>query len=244
MNCTNLLDRDREHRDAGGDWRRITPSVARLISRGLLAVVAMSALGGCATVQYAGYEKLGIHKRDILVDRVEDARDAQEDTKEEFVSAYENFRNLVGTQGGDLEKKYNKLNAELEGAEKGVADIDGRIKDVERVAADLFAEWNQEIQQYTNQKYRQSSERKLILTRQRYQQLITAMKTARGRVNPVLFVLQDHVLFLKHNLNAQALSSLQNEVGSIESRVDELVREMQTAIDEANSFIADVGAPT
>ncbi len=220
---------------------RLVP-IARGVSRCLLAAMALSIFTGCATVQYAGYEKLGIHKRDILVDRVEDARDAQEDTKEEFVSAYENFRNLVGAPGGDLEKKYKKLNAELETAEQGVADIDKRLGDVERVAADLFEEWNQELQQYTNPKYRQSSERKLIITRQRYSQLMKAMQTARGRVNPVLFVLQDHVLFLKHNLNAQALSSLQNEVGSVESRVDELVREMQLAIDEANSFIADVGA--
>jgi len=204
--------------------------------------MALCVLGGCATVQYAGYEKLGIHKRDILVDRVEDARDAQQDTKEEFVSAYDNFRNLVGSEGGDLEKKYKKLNAELEAAESSTAEIDKRLKDVERVAADLFEEWNNELRQYTNQRYRESSERKLIVTRQRYAQLIDAMQAARGRVNPVLFVLQDHVLFLKHNLNAQALSSLRGEVVAVESRVDELVREMQTAIDEANSFIADVGS--
>ena len=217
-------------------------SISVRLIRGVAALLALFMLGGCATVQYAGYEKLGIHKRDILVDRVEDARDAQEETKEEFVSAYDNFRNLVGTEGGDLEKKYKKLNAELEAAESSTAEIDKRLKDVERVATDLFSEWNRELQQYTNQKYRQSSERKLVITRQRYDQLMNAMQAARGRVNPVLFVLQDHVLFLKHNLNAQALSSLRGEVVAIESRVAELVREMQTAIDEANSFIADVGA--
>jgi len=217
-------------------------SISVRLVRGIAALMALLMLSGCATVQYAGYEKLGIHKRDILVDRVEDARDAQQDTKEEFVSAYDNFRNLVGSEGGDLEKKYKKLSAELEAAESSTAEIDKRLKDVERVAADLFEEWNNELRQYTNQRYRESSERKLIVTRQRYAQLIDAMQAARGRVNPVLFVLQDHVLFLKHNLNAQALSSLRGEVVAVESRVDELVREMQTAIDEANSFIADVGS--
>jgi len=231
-NSTNLLTISR----ATGNL------VSFRLVRGIVTLIALYALGGCATVQYAGYEKLGIHKRDILVDRVEDARDAQEDTKEEFVSAYDNFRNLVGTDGGDLEKKYKKLNSELEAAESSTAEIDKRLKDVERVASDLFSEWNRELQQYTNQKYRQSSERKLVVTRQRYDQLMKAMQAARGRVNPVLFVLQDHVLFLKHNLNAQALSSLRGEVVAVESRVDELVREMQAAIDEANSFIADVGA--
>jgi hypothetical protein len=33
-------------------------------------------------------EKLGYHRRDLMVNRVESARDAQDDAKEEFESAY------------------------------------------------------------------------------------------------------------------------------------------------------------
>ncbi len=208
----------------------------------MLAVLfAGPALTGCATVQYAAYEKVGVHKRDLLVDRVEDARDAQDEAKEEFVSAYERFVALVGAPQGDLPKTYKKLSSDLERAEGSATEIDERIKAVDRVANDLFREWQQELLQYTNPQYRASSERKLGITRQRYSRLKSSMDQARSKIDPVLRVLQDHVLFLKHNLNAQALSSLQGEVVAIEGRVGELVRQMEAAISEANSFISEVG---
>jgi len=46
------------------------------------------------------------------------------------------------------------------------------------------------------------------------------------------------VLFLKHNLNAQAIASLGAQVGEIDSKVQDLVREMEASIAEANEFIA------
>ena len=48
---------------------------------------------------------------------------------------------------------------------------------------------------------------------------------------------EDQVLFLKHNLNARAIGSLRNELADIERDTDRLVREMQKAIAEADTFI-------
>ena len=50
----------------------------RLTGSGILLVVTafVLALGGCDTAYYKTMEQLGHHKRDIMVDRVESARDA------------------------------------------------------------------------------------------------------------------------------------------------------------------------
>jgi len=40
-------------------------------------------------------EKVGVHKRDILVDRVENARDAQADAQVQFKDALEQFGSVV-----------------------------------------------------------------------------------------------------------------------------------------------------
>jgi nitrogen fixation-related uncharacterized protein len=42
----------------------------------LIAVFLGLFFGGCSKAYYGAMEKVGIHKRDILVDRVEGARDA------------------------------------------------------------------------------------------------------------------------------------------------------------------------
>ena len=64
------------------------------------------------------------------------------------------------------------------------------------------------------------------------------MKRASGKIHPVLSVFHDQVLYLKHNLNAQAIASLQGELVTLEHNVDQLVREMEDAIREADRFIA------
>ena len=52
-----------------------------------------------------------------------------------------------------------------------------------------------------------------------------------------VWAFQDQVLYLKHNLNARAIGSLRNELADIERDTDRLVREMQKAIAEADTFI-------
>ena len=194
--------------------------------------------GGCSSVQYSAMEKVGVYKRDILVDRVEDAQEAQQTAKEEVKSAYEQFTTLVQVDGGDLEKTYKRLQNSVDETQDSVDEVDERIEAIERVAEDLFDEWREELDQYSSASLRRSSEQKLRDTQARYKQMLGSMKRARGRIDPVLNVFQDHVLFLKHNLNARALASLKNEVGSIEGKVDVLIRDMEAAIAEAGRFIA------
>ncbi len=192
---------------------------------------------GCTSVQYSAMEKVGIYKRDILVDRVEDAREAQQSAKQEVRSAYEQFTLLVAVDGGELEKTYRRLQAAVDDTEDSVDEVDQRIAAIERVAEDLFEEWRDELGQYSNPELRSASELKLRDTKIRYRRMLDSMKRARSRIDPVLSVFQDHVLFLKHNLNARALASLQSEVGRIEGKVDQLISEMEAAIAEADRFI-------
>jgi len=193
--------------------------------------------GGCASVQYSAMEKVGVYKRDILVDRVEDAQEAQQTAKQEVASAYEQFTTLVKVDSGDLEKTYNRLKDAVDDTQESVEEVDGRIAAIESVAEDLFEEWHDELGQYSSPTLRRSSEQKLRDTKVRYNRMLASMKSARSRIDPVLHVFQDHVLFLKHNLNARALASLKSEVVSIEGKVGQLIKEMEKAIAEADRFI-------
>jgi len=199
--------------------------------------VSLLWLSGCSRVYYNAMEKMGIHKRDILVDRVEEARDSQEEAKKEFASALEKFKSVVNFNGGDLEEKYEELKAQLEELEARAQEVHDRIEAVEDVANALFEEWEEELNQYHSQSLRRASERKLRETKRRYQQLIRAMKRAEAKIDPVLNPLRDEVLFLKHNLNARAIASLKGELTKIQTDVSELVRDMERAIDEADAFI-------
>jgi hypothetical protein len=175
-----------------------------------------------------------------MVDRVEDARDAQEEAKAQFESALEKFSSVLGFQGGDLQEKYDQLKGEYEESATKAAAVRNRIAAVEDVAEDLFAEWQAELNQYTSSKLKQSSARKLRETKTKYAQLIGAMKRAERKIDPVLSAFHDQVLYLKHNLNARAIASLQSELATIETDVARLISEMETSIKEADAFISSM----
>jgi len=207
----------------------------------LLAVLLL--VPGCKLFRekyYNALEKVGIEKRELLVSRVDKAREAQVDAQQQFKDALEQFQALVAYQGGDLEKMYNKLSGEFEASERRAAEVDERITKVEQVADSLFEEWRREIGQFTNQQYRRESERELAATRERTDQVITAMKRSARTMDPVLAKFRDQVLYLKHNLNARALGSLTGTSKSLELEVDGLIQQMQGSIAEAERFIADM----
>jgi flagellar motility protein MotE (MotC chaperone) len=202
-----------------------------------LLIVLITAITGCQTAYYSAMEQVGVHKRDILVDRVEEARESQADAQEQFKDALEQFKSVVAFDGGELDKIYNQLQAEYDDSVEAADDVSNRIRKVEQVSEDLFEEWEEELGQYTNQKFRSQSAAKLRTTKVRYKELIRSLKQAEKRMPPVLNALQDNVLYLKHNLNARAIGSLKSEYKGIKSNIDLLIRDMEKAIQDSDRFI-------
>lgn len=208
--------------------------------RKLIALTAVTLLAGCESTYYDAMEQFGVHKRDILVDRIEDAQEAQEEGQEQFQDALEQFQAVVNFDGGELEVIYNKLNDEYEASEDAANEIRDRIDSVEDVAEDLFAEWETELGEYTNANLRRDSERQLKDTQRRYERLMSAMRRAEKTIDPVLASLKDNTLYLKHNLNARAIASLKGELSTVNRDVENLISAMQSAINESNAFIEDM----
>ncbi len=202
-------------------------------------VMALLPLTACESAYYGAMEKVGIHKRDIFVDRIEDVKEAQLEGQEQFKSALEQFQATVAFDGGELESVYNKLNAEYEASEDAAEEIRDRIAAVESVAEALFEEWEAELKLYTSSSLRRQSESQLNDTRRRYTSLLATMKKAEKSLTPVLNTLRDNTLYLKHNLNARAIASLKGEANTIRNDVNRLIADMDAAIAASDRFIAD-----
>lgn len=171
----------------------------------LTTVISLTA---CETVVYDALEKVGYHKRDILIDRIDAAQASQTEGQEQFKSALEQFKSVINFDGGDLEVTYDLLNDEYEASVDAADEIHDRINSVENVADALFDEWQDELEQYSNASLRRDSERQLKDTRRRYSKVLGAMRRAENAIDPVLASLKDNTLYLKHNLNARAIACL------------------------------------
>ena len=202
-----------------------------------IIIGSMLLLFGCQSAYYSTMEKFGIEKRDILVDRVEDAKESQEDAQQQFSSALEQFIQLTNYDGGKLQDVYENLKDQFEVSQGSAQRVTVRINKVDTVADDLFDEWEQELEKYSNKKLRRDIQIKFNDTQRRYKSLLRAMRKAESKMTPVLSAMQDNVLYLKHNLNSNAISGLQGEFGNIKQDIDQLIKEMNSAIEQSNAFI-------
>ena len=200
-------------------------------------ICVMLILTSCSTVYFGTLEKVGVHKRDLMVKRVGKARDAQEEAKEQFQTTLQQFSQLTGFDGGDLQTTYERLQSAYDRSEAKAKAVQSRNDDVESVSKALFREWEAELNTFENNELRSNSERQLRSAKQKYERLMVAMRRAEDRIDPVLRAFRDQVLYLKHNLNARAISSLQGELRRVEIDVSSLVREMERSIGEAEAFI-------
>jgi hypothetical protein len=200
-------------------------------------IVCCFVLAGCQSTYYAAMEKVGVHKRDILVDRVTDTRDAQKESQQQFKSALDQLSQLISFEGGKLQEVYEAMQDEYDTSLAAAENVTKRIGKVESVAEALFEEWQQELEQYSNPKMKRDSEKKLNTTQRKFDKLLRTMRQAEKKMQPVLTALKDNTLYLKHNLNAQAIGAIKGEYQKIKTDVDLLIKEMNTAIAESDAFI-------
>ena len=205
--------------------------------KSLSFVVLALLLTGCSSTYYSAMEKVGVHKRDIMIDRIMDAETSQQAAQQQFKSALEELSSLIHFDGGELEQKYQAVEAQYEASQDAADDVSKRIDKIENVAEALFEERQSEIELISNPNYRRQSTAKLQETKTRYSILINSMHKAEEKMAPILIALRDNTLFLKHNLNAKAIGALQGEMQAIERDVDVLVRDMNAAIAQSQQFI-------
>jgi Protein of unknown function (DUF2959) len=195
------------------------------------------AMAGCSSAYYGAMEKIGIAKRDILVDRVGEARKSQEDAKDQFQSALDHFIAVTKVNPGNLKGRYDELNREYTRSQDRAEDVRNRIAAVADVADALFSEWKKELREYSDQNLRRESEREYDQTRHRYEELMDVMRTAASRMDPILAKFHDQVLFMKHNLNAQAIAGLSATSEGLQQDITRLIDDMERSIREADEFI-------
>ncbi|MDO6636994.1 DUF2959 domain-containing protein [Pseudoalteromonas carrageenovora] len=211
-----------------------------LLSASMLALTL--ALSGCQSAYYSAMEKVGVHKRDILIDRVEETKDSQEESQEEFKSALERLTTLIDFNGGELQDTYNQLNDDYESSLKAANEVSSNINKVEDVAEALFDEWSDELEQYKSASLKRESSKKLTATQRQFSQLLSSMRSAESKMEPVLTSLHDNVLYLKHNLNAQAVSAIKGEFTNLKRDIQILMNDMNKSIADSNKFIEQMNS--
>lgn len=181
---------------------------------------------------------LGHHKRDIVVVQVDQACESLKESRDQFVDALERFKSIVRVGEGSLDQRYQQLKRRYDMCRAKADQVAQRIQAIDQVSEALFAEWEAELELYSNRALRARSQQQLKKSRQQYARLLKTLQNAESRMQPVLAAFQDQVLFLKHNLNANAIAALRHEFVEIGIDISRLIEAMEKTINEASQFVS------
>ncbi|MBC97537.1 MAG: DNA repair protein [Halobacteriovoraceae bacterium] len=204
----------------------------------LVAMVLM--VSSCSTIYYNTWEFFGREKRDILAAKMEDAADSQEDAKEQFKDSLEVIREQYNFKNDELADVYDELSDDYESFKKRSDDLKNRISRAREVADDLFDEWKDEAYSFTNKSYRRQSLNKRKVTMKKFYETANAMSGIQQKMEKVLSRYHEHVLFLKHNLNAKVIGQLKVEMKNIMGDVENLIKDIQYSQKKTTDFISDL----
>ena len=185
---------------------------------------------------------LGKEKRDILVQRIKDAKKDQDQTKQQLQTTMESFQALTGFQGGSLEKSYKRLNSDYESAASQAGKLHDKIQSIDQVSNDLFKEWQGEINAMDNGKLKSQDTVMLRNAKSRQATYMRAMRRTEDQIAPVLKAFHDQVLYLKHNLNSRAIGSLKGTSAELQGDVADLVKSIDASSQEADKLISSLAA--
>lgn len=189
--------------------------------------------------KYSALEMFGLQKRDLLKKEVKNARDEQKEANEQYKDALDKLKKLYKIENGKFDSAYEKLSDSYEDAKKQSAEVSSSIQKVETIAGDLFLEWEGEIKEISTPELKVRSVQSLNQTKKKYSEMIQVLKAAEKQIPPVLEKLHDHVLYIKHKLNAVAIGALQGESGRIQMQIEKLMADMDRAVKAADQFIKE-----
>lgn len=209
-----------------------------MIARFGLVVLLVLSMSGCQTLYNTTLEKVfGMEKRQIFKRSVEDVSASQKKAQETFKDSITRLKELYHFSGGNLEAVYNKLKSSYESSKAQSDKVHERIENMEGLAKSMFAEWDKEIKEFSNPAFAEDSRRQWTETKAKYAVLSKSVRESEASMRPVLKQLNEHVIYLKHNLNAASIGTLKGESAAIETEIDGLIRKMNGSIQEADTFI-------
>ncbi|MFT5286018.1 MAG: hypothetical protein ACI8TQ_002186 [Planctomycetota bacterium] len=205
-----------------------------------LALASTLLLGSCQAMYLSAMETIGVDKREIMFERIEDASDAAVISSQRIDEAYQIYRGMIFEEAGDLYEAHDLLTFFLELCHDGAEDYQERIEKIQAVATPMFEEWKAESGEIHDDELRRKGRTNFTKAVTQYEQLMRAMRDVDADTTPLLNRFRDHVLFMKINLNTNAWDPLRKHDVDFANELSMLTRRMDVVQERIEKFLNTV----
>lgn len=208
----------------------------------LVAALALLTLSGCQHVYFNTMENAGIDKREIFTHRVEDARGAENQARQQLRDTLDNYRRVLLLDSSDLAQRYDLFTASQARNPVNVRALRQRVANLQDIGEAMFADWQDDLKGYRDQGLRDASAAQLDNTRTSYQRVLQQLRDTESGLNASQALFNDPQLMLRHNLTPDGTNALKNGYPAIQSQVEQQLRQMQATVDSCDAFLRQLQA--
>ena len=208
----------------------------------MILTIAVSAFGivGCrSSTYYNAMDTVGYEKREMLTDRVQEARNSQVEARQQLQTALYTLRRVESVPAGQLPELRDDLDSEVGKTKDKIEDLKDDIASVESIAASLFDEWEEDLVKFDSAELREKSRQDLTATKRGYSEMIGALRDTQQRLETVIMPLEDQVLFLDHAANAGQTPRKSEKLDEVREQISGLIEELDDSIDRTERFIEE-----
>jgi hypothetical protein len=203
-----------------------------------VAVGTVAALVGTTAVR--AQQDAGVKQVEQLVKKSGSTVQAIAETKLQLQKTMDVYNSLMSTDEKNMKGNYKKLQQEMDATAKKRADIKLRADEMNAEAQTLFKSWGDSAAAIQSADLRQRSQERLDKTKASFAEIGTVGQKAVDLYDPFMKALQDQVTYLGHDLNTQAVQSLQADAAKMNEKAQTLMKSIDDTISVANKNITDL----
>jgi hypothetical protein len=175
-----------------------------------------------------------------LAKRATQAIAAQQAAVEQFQTDRQALLALANSEESDLKTPYRALFHAYNDSIEVVVAVSSAVANVDQTASEIFREWEEEIEVYTDARLKADSQANFAKTQQSYESLIRSLRQTEAKLDPTLAALKGNVTHFKHQLTASGLASRKPELLALEQDIAGLINSLNTSIASCDAFIRSV----
>lgn len=203
----------------------------------LCVVLGLGAAVGCQRAYYDAMEAMGTEKREILVDRTEDLRDALYAVRSEYSVAVERLATIVQPDALDAEQRFSQAEVLVDACRERSDTLQSALEQTDDIANTLFEDWIVMTREQADAGMRDASQKRLDDLRTSYRAMMRPARSAADRVLPVLRTFEAHVQHLKLHMDDASAATVRAELDRVQPDVTALMGQLEEAVQGTNSFL-------
>ena len=207
-----------------------------------LALTVAAGLSGCKS--FSKQQTVSLRQVDELVSKIEHVHLESELSRESAHDSLDSLEHLTSPKfNGDAVAAYEEFVLTIERSEDQAKSLERSIRSMEKSADEVFEQWEEDLEVFTNPRMRRRSAARLEETKKRYAAILEAVEPCKAAHEEFNLGMRDYAFYLSHDFNAGSVSEIEGDLDAVRKMTAELDDNFQATEEAVRRYVKSASLP-